>query len=510
MKIKKIVVESELISGFTALFLGVIVHLFMLVNPLHNYDDIASLPSGYGTGVSSGRWLLGAIGNIASSLGLNYNLPVLNGLAFLALMAVAAAMLTRILGIRRKLSAILLGGLVAVFPASCSMLFFRFTAVYYAVSILLSIAAVYTADSMKHGPYWSVIFVVLSLGIYQANIPFTIGLFVLLLLRRSLEGKSAWFEIVKAGLKYCGILAVGYVVYYFISKGAVAFVGSALSDYRGIENMGRIDLMQLPMTILRAVKNACKLPFRDYCGLAYRKVIQLAYLLLAVSTIPMIVWILLGSNRKAGNTILSCLLLCVFPLAVNFIEVMVPDGGIYTLMLYPMVLLPCLPLMLLELLPQARIGEYFRYSITTTVAALVLLYGYFANVNYLALYFVNRQVENYVSSIVVQVRMTEGYRSDMEWALLGEIDDLLLDGPWDEEAVYGGIGGPEYLLNQYSLDHWFQHYVGYDIPFADKERIQTISKMDEISSMPCWPDYGSIRIIDNTVIIKGANIPHNG
>lgn len=510
MKTKKIVVESELISGLTALFSGVIVHLFVLVNPLHNYDDIASLPSGYGTGVSSGRWFLDVIGGAASSLGLNYNLPVLNGLAFLVLMAVAAGLLTLIIGIRRKISAVLIGALVAVFPTSCSMLFFRFTAVYYAVSILFAIAAVYTADHIRHGWYLSVTFVVLSLGIYQANIPFTIGLFVLLLLRRSLEGDSAWIKIVQAGLKYCGILVLGYLVYYFISKGAAAFLDSALSDYRGIENMGRIDLVQLPATIFRAVKNACKLPLRDYCGLAYRKVIRLAYLMLAMAAVPMTVWMLLDRNRKAGNTVLACLLLCVFPLAVNFIEVMVPAGGIYTLMLYPMVLLPCLPLMLLEIVPQARIREYFRCSVTTTAAILVLLYAYFANVNYLALYFVNRQVENYVSAIVVQARMTEGFRSDMEWALLGEIDDLLLDGPWDEEAVYGGIGGPEYLMNQYSLNQWFQHYVGYDIPFADKERIQAISKMDEISSMPCWPDYGSIQVVDNTVIIKGTNIPNNG
>lgn len=55
---------------------GVLVHLFGLVNVLHNYDDIAQQPRGYGTGVTSGRWLLTLMGKFWDAIGGNFNLPL--------------------------------------------------------------------------------------------------------------------------------------------------------------------------------------------------------------------------------------------------------------------------------------------------------------------------------------------------------------------------------------------------------------------------------------------------
>lgn len=56
-----------------------------LVNVLHNYDDIAQQPRGYGTGVTSGRWLLSIMGDFCDAIGGNFNLPTVNGLLFLLL-----------------------------------------------------------------------------------------------------------------------------------------------------------------------------------------------------------------------------------------------------------------------------------------------------------------------------------------------------------------------------------------------------------------------------------------
>ena len=46
---------SAFVSGTAT---GIATHLFGLVNVLHNFDDIAVQPAGYGTGLRSGRWLL--------------------------------------------------------------------------------------------------------------------------------------------------------------------------------------------------------------------------------------------------------------------------------------------------------------------------------------------------------------------------------------------------------------------------------------------------------------------
>ena len=122
---------------------GLLVHLFGLVNVLHNYDDIAQQPRGYGTGVTSGRWLLSIMGDFCDAIGGNFNLPTVNGLLFLLLIAVSAGLLVSVFRIRNRASAALMGVLFAVFPSAFSTLAFRYTAVYYGVAILLSAAAVF-------------------------------------------------------------------------------------------------------------------------------------------------------------------------------------------------------------------------------------------------------------------------------------------------------------------------------------------------------------------------------
>ena len=59
----------------SALLCGFLVHLYGLVNAVHNYDDILQLPKGYGAGVTLGRWFL-ILGDFCEKyLDLGYNNP---------------------------------------------------------------------------------------------------------------------------------------------------------------------------------------------------------------------------------------------------------------------------------------------------------------------------------------------------------------------------------------------------------------------------------------------------
>ena len=48
----------EFAAAASALVYGFLVHLFALTNLIHNHDNIASQPGGYGMGVALGRWFL--------------------------------------------------------------------------------------------------------------------------------------------------------------------------------------------------------------------------------------------------------------------------------------------------------------------------------------------------------------------------------------------------------------------------------------------------------------------
>ena len=187
---------------------------------------------------------------------------------------------------------------------------------------------------------------------------------------------------------------------------------------------------------------------------------------------------------------------------------MCPDSTIHTWMLYSFALAPCFPLVLLECLPSTHIKwQNIIKAITTKVVSLVLAvlifsYAYSANVNYTHAYYTNRQAENYMASIVTQVRMIEGFSADQKWALIGKLNDPLLKSIWGSVPVYNSTSAVQTLVTCYSRNSWIKSYVGYNFPIASNEEIAQIQADPRFTEMPCWPDNGSIAIIDNTVVIK--------
>lgn len=495
------------IALFSALFAGLIVHLYALTNSLHNYDDIATQPYGFGTGISSGRWFLQLLGDTATALGFAYNLPLVNGLLLIGLLAVSAGLLAVSLRIRNRKFAVLLGILFVVFPATTSTMYFRFTAPYYGLGVLLAVAAAWVLHRCKFALLLSGLFTALSLGIYQAYTPITIGIFVLLLLQAALGGGTDWKTLIRQGLYYCAALILGLVLYFVFLKLTLAITGAQLSSYQDIDRMGLISLASLPRLVKQAYKALLLLPMEDYCGVAATPFIRGLYLLLGIGAIGLTVYLLATKVRKAGLTVLVCLFGLIFPLAVNFVVVMCPQSAIYTLMVYGFVLVPCLPMVICEALPvedgkRGHVHKCLTRAVACLLSLVMFYYGYEANVSYTAMHFANRHMENYYTSMVAQVRMTEGFTADKTWAFIGDNQDPLQFSVWKDHTRYGGNAHVDGLINAYSRQAWLYHYVGYAMPLSTPEEIAALSQTEEVKAMPCWPDQGSIKVIGDTVVIK--------
>lgn len=495
----------EAAAVFSALIAGYLTHNFALTNVLHNIDDIGNQPYGYGAGLTSGRWLLTLLGDTDRFLGGNYNLPFINGILFLVLIAFAAGMLTSVFKMKNRISAGILGMLAVVFPSAAVALFYRFTAVYYGIAFLLAVLAAWVTDKHRWGVLLSALCTALSLGIYQAYVSITIGIFVLVLIRQALEGGSTVWTLVCNGLRYGLALMLGLLSYFLCLKVCLAAYGTTLSSYNGMDTMGKLALKDMPELLWKTFYCFATFPLRNYCGLAGSKLVKAAYILLGGISVSLIVYILAAKRKKAGMVLLTGALCLVFPFAVNFVMIMGPNAWIYTMMVYAFALVACVPLILLECLPE-RTSLKKRGILTKVTASLVLVivlsYAYIDNVNYTAMYYVDRQVENYISSIVTQVRMTEGFDAEKKWALIGRIEDPLINSPWEYELSYGGAFDTERTLNDVSQYSWFWNYVGYRMPTVSEDEITQLSTTAAVKEMPCWPSQGSIKVIDDTVVIK--------
>lgn len=495
------------LAFYTTIVVGFFAHLYALTNVLHNYDDIGNLPNGYGTGAESGRWLLTILGRFFREHAVNFNLPYWNGLIFILFIAISAGFLVSALCIQNKVLSALIGALLITFPSATSTLFFRYTAIYYGVGFLLSILAVWFSEKYKFGMIGTILCIACSLGIYQAYLPMSIALFVLVLIRRALMGEESFEKIFFRGFFYCVMLVLGLLAYYAMLNYYLTFTSYELLSYQGIDQMGQIAVSDLPQLIMKSFSEACTFHIKDYCDLASIPLIKYTYFVLFAFSALSLIIIFIRLVKKPTLILMSVALFCILPLAINFIVVMTPTGWRYTLMVYPFVLFACLPIMLADIIQGRNLlpelfSSFFPKITAILATVLILCYTYQANSTYTSMYYSNRQIENYLNGIVVQVRMTEGFSPDQEWALIGNIQDPLLNDYWTYPAHIGGIAYTENMLNRYSRDSWIRFYLGYSIPYADSQKQQELSALSEVKEMPCWPAEGSIKVINDVVVIK--------
>ena len=503
--------RPEVVAFGASLAVGFFVHLFGLVNILHNHDDIWNQPMGFGAGITSGRWLLSILGRVSQKLGLGYNLPTVNGIIFLVLIAVSAGIVISVLQIRNRVSAGLMGAFWTVFPSVTSVMFYKFTTVYYGIAVCLSVLAVWVFQKQKYGLLISAVCIACSLGIYQGYVPITISLMVLVLLKQALDREINVRILISRGLLFSGSLVLGVLLYFLILKGLTAAFHISLTDYQGINSMGKMSLHSIPSLIHLAVRQFIMLPIHDYCSLANIGLLKVCYVAVMGLSVVIFGFALVKSGKQWLEIALDVSLFLLLPLAINFIVVMCPDGDIHTLMVYAFALMPGIPLVLLECWEKdgvklKNVAKTCRWCVSIALAVMIFCYGYYANVHYTAMYYANRQVENYFSSMVTQIRMTPGYDTEKQWAFIGNISDPLLKSDWKQAMSYGGHCFTDDLLNQYSRISWINHYLGYQIPEVSGETLAELMKTESVREMPCWPNEGSIQIIGDVVVIKLENI----
>lgn len=509
VNIKKIHQSPEWAAMMGTLLAAMAAHGFALFNILHNYDNILQQPNGYGAGVTSGRWLLSLLGDfIQNRLHMGYNLTTINGLLYIVLIALSAAFVVNYLEIRNKVSSALVGSLMATFPTVGATMIFRFTAPYYGISLLLSVLAAWIVEKKRFGILLSAVCLAFSMGIYQAYPPVTIGLFVLVLLRDALKEDAGLADLIKRGFLYCGALALGVILYFLCSKATLTWYGAELDTYQGISSMGNISLSRLPRLLLKAWFSAALFSVRDYCDLATSPLLRICWTLLIMLILLLVAYILLQKKTKPLLAMFCGVMGLAFPLAVNFIVIMCPDSTIYTIMVYSFVLIGCAPFMLLECLPRKIPGKNRLLSQIAGVLAAVIIFcnSYDTNLNYTAIYYANRQVENYFSGLFAQMRMTEGYTPEKTWVFLGDrIQDRKFYYIWNLEGIYGGFSGNSAsgLLNaSYSVDTWIHNYIGYETCYADTETEKMLLEDSRVQEMPCWPSQGSIQVVEDYVVVK--------
>ena len=511
---------------FTALAAGILTHFYMLANKIPNWDDLSQI-IGAGSGKEIGRWGIVYIHGFASHI----SAPALNGIVTILLHSLAAAISVAAIGTHSVTAAVLIGICSVTFPSLCGNLTFMFTAPEYGVALCLASLAVLWTMRRKWGWIPSAVLLFCSLTLYQTYLTYAAAL-VLLSMILDLTGapESTGDTSVRArcscaagaffkGIRGLAMMGAGVAAYLLESR------RMPLSDYRGVDTMGQLDIARLPVTVLRAYHRILQYFVTappSYVGRHYAA----AHLIMLAVAAVVLVFVVAGNRiwREPLRLILLLVCLLLLPLAASAVYVMAPEvQDATTLMIFAYMTVIFLPAVLAERLGEwagREAGESASRAWTTAAriavaaAALsVLLVSYhgfrICNEAYFRMGIAFERIENLYGRIMVKVEEQPGYEYGQRLAIVGDswpephaLSKYKLDAELFKDFEVTALESQ--LFTSGSRNDFLRIYLGVSSPDIPREEYDRIHSSPEYQAMPSFPEDGCVQKLGDTWVVKYA------
>ena len=486
---------------------GLLAYTYAFTNKFVNHDEIVNL-FGKGATYDSGRWGL----NIISYIFPNYSLPWLYGIISVILIAISACIIVKIFEINSSVLQIGLATMIMVFPSLTGTFTFMFTSSAYAMSFLLAVLAVYFFENgikseRKQVVVFSLLFMVLSLSIYQAYLSLVLSLFVILCMKRVLNDDSSFMEVLIQGVRYILWVMIAVAIYYGLTQIVLRCLNTGFNGYADA-------YLHSEETLRIKFVNA-------YFGF-FRELFQSAYVLipnLFSRVLHIVLFVLMGlestiwliKSKGIEKKILYIFLWIVLPLCINCMFVITDSSAVHTLVLYGFVSIYVLSVTIHteteKLISNRKIRAMGKDTIIMVFILSCCINIFVANKAYLKLNLAYENMYSFYTSLVSQIKSTPGFTEESKIAILGNTDNNVYNldefSSIDELAGIAKFNG----VNVYNStkQRFIKYYLGFDVEFASEEELEMLSSNPNVVTMEKYPYYGSVKAIDNYVVINFGN-----
>ena len=470
----------------TGLAVGLLAHGFAFANKLPNMDDVAATFS-KGSGADVGRWALEATRLLFPDV----SMPWLYGILTLLLFTVSACVILSLFEIRSCCQQAAFAAVMASFPALTGLYCYMFTSAPYALAFLLAVLSV--AWFGRESWPWRIAgcaALILSLGIYQAYLAVAASLYLLLMIRRLLTEEKSAKEVLFFGLRALGAMLLALLVYYLISRLALALGSGGYLSY-GVEKRGLVYRVGLAYN---AFLKTFTQGYFGYVNNGLSKVLHLA--LLAVLAVFFVLWFI--QNRDPARAALLLLCLALLPLAINCMFLAADAEIIHSLVLHSFVLFYALTLLAGEM-GRGRLGRCGRDAVLVCLLVIALSNAVFANKVYFKMYLNYEAAVSYYTRLLTRVEETEGFDEDCRLAFISFPRQSVFEA---EELDTGHLTGPSGLASIYTRTDFVRYYLGSVIPFAEDGELLALMENERVEAMPIYPYEGSVQRIDDCIVVK--------
>ncbi len=495
---------SSIYAFMASIISGYLVHLYAFTNLIPNSDGIGRMYDIQNMLVS-GRWFL----HIASIPHGFMQLPSYIAGLTLFFMGFSAILLVDLLEIKNKYLALVLGISLVSFPSLGFTFLYLFTASAYSIGIFLAIFSVWLHE--KGGLKFSLLAILvlsLSMGIYQAYAPFAISLSLILVIKKTILSADSMKSVTLYGIRKLLFLALGAMLYYLILQALLFFSQQELLPYLGMEN-SQYPLSNLPSLIVSAYKQVILFFFRSGTGTSSvpLAIFHTAFFLLGCIALFYLLRPLYISKSSRWRCVFVVLLCSIAPLALGFVQIISPWSVPSPLMQYPYVLAYVLVFFFFDQCKLPATSSWSKKFLPTTYVITLLISlssAWLCNLLYSSSHQAHKATESYATRMLSRIESVAGYQWDMP---------VLIIGSFPSQRFYSTI--PAYsLIDHYSVDHhsvlplnkhiyyYFQDWLNVPISEPSESMMISMSNSTAFAEMPCYPDDGSVTIIDGKVVVK--------
>lgn len=508
IKLKKAEWWQERDVLFTGIIIGILSHGYMMANKLPNIDDYVSIFH-YGLGYPLGRWLLALMGNFMFRIDGVYSLPLFNGFFYVFTLSAAVTIFLKPFAFQSKWIKRGFAALFISFPTVTATMGFMFTAPFYGLAVLFMAVAFYILIQYRYGFLASMFLICFSLGIYQAYWGLIAGFLLLYLMALCMNDKTETAEVIRLAIKSLISLVLGVLLYLVINQMMLKIQGIDLSGYQGISQMGHLEISQIPEIIKNAYGYFFRLTRENYLYITWYSIIRIIIAAGYIISIVFCIAACIKNRKKVWKSIALIVFVSLFPLAVNSIYIMCNDAtSVHTLMCYSVVLVFLIPFIFLNGITKDTLKNLtvpiLQYGYLLAILLASVIYIRFANIYYLNLELAYEETYSFMETLSTRIQDMDNYSSDKQILFYGFYSKTINRNIWELRMVNHMTGtiDVDNVINSYLIRQNFSRiYLGNAFhEVSDKSIID--GHLAEIEQMPCYPDDGSIRIIDDVIIVK--------
>lgn len=423
------------------------------------------------------------------------------------MIGLAACCIAELFDLDKKIS-VLIAIIMVTVPVVAGTFLYMFTSAFYFIALFLACFATLVIERCKPvtGFLIATGCLTFSLGIYQAYFPVAVVIMTLVIICDCIYLQN--LNIIKKGIKFVGVMFISLALYLALTKIFLWFYHQELGSYQGSDTMLKLNLAERISRVALCYQDLIHVSSGWGISLI---LLHICIIINYLISLFLFIYLFYGIKTRINKTVYICMILAL-PIAVNFIYVLTGSNTqIHMLVKYASVFIFIIPLILVNAAARG-IGDSKllckgKLVLSITLIMTGIIFFYYNNLAYVKADILDQQCKAYYTVLISQIKNAEGYRDEIPVVIIGE--NNIVDKSCTENNLYY-LQNSRYLfldedmkemINNYAWKSYISNYLGYSPEYLQEENLSP-EEMNCVAEMPQYPDYGSVKVINDKVFVR--------